>query len=171
MSRTASWAGIVLMTAAMALPAQANEPQTDRLYDFAGNWSGSGQLVGGEKPEEFRCRLMVDRGSMSKINYSGRCSLVNMNLSVAGTIAYNTAASQYEAVMSSNAGFTGDAVGRVRGDRIVFNLEERQADKRGNDVQIGAVIELIGQSITVHFQVEFNDSGEVMTAEVPFSRR
>ncbi|MFD2649120.1 hypothetical protein ACFSX5_15125 [Devosia albogilva] len=169
MSRTASWAGIILMTAAMALPVQANE--TDRLYDFAGNWSGSGQLVGGDKPEEFRCRLMVDRGSMSKINYSGRCSLVNMNLSVAGTIAYNAAAGQYEAVMSSNAGFTGDAVGRVRGDRIVFDLQERQADKRGNDVQIGAMIELIGQSITVHFQVEFNDSGELMTAEVPFSRR
>jgi hypothetical protein len=160
----------MLMAAAMAWPVQANDAQTDRLYDFAGSWRGSGALVGTDKNEEFRCRLMVDRGSLSKINYSGRCSLVNMNLSVAGTIAYNATAGQYEAVMSSNAGFTGDAVGRERGDRIVFNLQERQADRRGNDVQIGAVIELIGQSITVHFQVEFNDSGEVMTAEVPFSR-
>jgi hypothetical protein len=168
MTRTAILAA-ALLSAALVPPAGADE--VGRLAGFAGYWRGSGELVGGEKPEEFRCRLGVSPGNRGKVNYSGRCTLVNMNLSVAGTIAYDTAAGRYEAVMSSNAGFTGDAVGVEQGDRVVFDLRERQSDRRGNDVEIGAVIELVGESIEVRFQVEFNDSGEVMTAVVPFSRQ
>ena len=72
--------------------------------------------------------------------------------------------------MSSNAGFTGIAIGRKSGDQISFDLSERQIDRGGNDVRIGSRIQLIGDSITVDFEVEFNISGEVLTAELPFSR-
>ena len=93
-----------------------------------------------------------------------------MNLSVAGTILYNDAGRRYEAVMSSNAGFTGTAVGQKRGDQVTFDLTEKQKDRGGNDVRIGARIKLIGGSITVDFEVEFNESGQVATTTVPFSR-
>ena len=39
--------------------------------------------------------------------------LVDMNLSVSGTIAFDDKARRYQAVMSSNAGFKGVAVGRI----------------------------------------------------------
>jgi hypothetical protein len=37
-------------------------------------------------------------------------------------------------------------------------------------VAIGSRIYLVGDSIRVDFQVEFNDSGRLLTTSVPFSR-
>jgi hypothetical protein len=110
------------------------------------------------------------KGNASKINYAGRCSLVNANLSISGTIAYNDAAGQYEAVMSSNAGFTGLAVGRIQGEQISFDLQEQQKDRANNDVRIGSRIKLVSGEITVDFEIEFNDSGTVLQSTVPFSQ-
>lgn len=155
---------------AAAIPASAGQAELDRLVSYIGNWSGAGELVGGAAPEPFRCRLTVAKGNQLKINYSGRCSLVNMNLSVSGTIAFDDAARRYQAAMSSNAGFTGVAVGHIKGDSISFDLSEKQVDRGGNDVRIGSRIILVGDAINIHFEVEFNNSGNVLTAQVPFSR-
>ena len=160
----------IMLSSMVAAPAQSGQVELDLLTSYAGKWSGAGVLVGGKAPESFRCRLTVAKGNQAKINYSGRCTLVNMNLSVAGTIAFDDATQRYQAAMSSNAGFTGLAIGRRQGDRISFDLEEKQKDRGGNDVRIGSRIQLIGDSITVDFEVEFNNSGEVLTASVPFSR-
>ena len=160
----------IMLSGLMAAPAQAGQVELDLLTSYIGKWIGAGVLVGGEEPESFRCRLTVAKGNQAKINYSGRCTLVNMNLSVAGTIAFNDATRRYEAAMSSNAGFTGLAIGHKQGDRISFDLEEKQKDRGGNDVRIGSKIQLVGDTITVDFEVEFNNSGEILTASVPFTR-
>jgi len=160
----------VLALAQMAAPATAAEAELALLSSYVGNWQGEGALVGGDKPEPFRCRLSISRGNQQKVNYTGRCTLVNATLSISGTIAYNDAARQYEAVMSSNAGYTGLAIGRRGNNQISFDLRERQKDRGGSDVRIGSRIILIGDSITVDFEVEFNNSGDVMTASVPFNR-
>lgn len=160
----------IMLSSLAAAPAQSGQAELDLLVSYIGDWSGEGVLVGGEEPEPFRCRLTVAKGKQAKINYAGRCSLVHMNLSVSGTIAYDDDARHYQAAMSSNAGFTGIAVGRKSGERISFDLAERQQDKGGNDVRIGSRLELFQGSITVDFEVEFNNSGEVLTARVPFSR-
>lgn len=153
------------------ITAQAAEAELALLGSYVGNWSGEGALVGGDKPEPFRCRLTVAKGNQGKINYSGRCTLVSATLSISGTIAYNDNAKQYEAAMSSNAGFTGLAIGQQSDGRISFDLKERQKDRTGSDVRIGSRILLQGNdSITVDFEVEFNDSGEVLTASVPFNQ-
>ncbi len=160
----------VVLAAPLASPATAAPAELDLLMSYMGDWRGQGALVGGEAPEPFRCRLAISKGNQSKINYAGRCTLVSMNLSVNGTIAFDDVARRYQAVMSSNAGFTGTAVGRQKGDTISFDLTEKQVDRGGNDVRIGSQINLIGDSITVNFEVEFNNSGQVLTASVPFSR-
>jgi hypothetical protein len=160
----------VMLSGLFAVPAQAGEAELALLTSYVGNWKGSGALVGGEKPESFKCRLTVSKGNQAKINYAGRCSLVDMNLSVSGTIAFDDASQHYQAAMSSNAGFTGMAVGRKNGDKISFDLAEQQVDRGGNNVRIGSRIHLVADSITVDFEVEFNDSGDVLTAKVPFSR-
>ena len=160
------FAAIGSMSSAYAAPSP-----TDLLSSYIGEWSGSSVLQGGDTPEPFTCRLTVDKGNQSKVNYAGRCTLVNMNLSVSGTIAYDDASHTFQAVMGSNAGYKGTAVGRVKGDMITFDLAERESDKAGRPVKLGASITLQGSnSITVAYSVEFNDSGRVLTATVPFSK-
>lgn len=159
------------MAAAGLIQAPVAQDQIALLNSYIGSWSGQGALVGGDRNEPFRCRLSVAKGNAAKINYSGRCTLVNATLSISGTIAYNEQAKRYEAAMSSNAGYTGLAVGQARGSNITFDLQERQKDRSGSDVRIGSKITLTGNtSITVDFEVEFNNSGEVLTASVPFSQ-
>ena len=150
--------------------AHAGDAEQALLASYVGNWSGEGVLVGGDKPEPFRCRLTLAKGVQAKVNYTGRCSLVGSNLSVSGTIAYVDASKRYEAAMSSNAGFTGLAIGRQQGSKISFDLREQQKDRGGSDVRIGSRIFLIGDSISIDFEVEFNNSGDVMTASVPFNK-
>ena len=159
------------MMALFPLGVPAAEAELTLLGSYVGSWRGEGALVGGDKPEPFRCRLTVAKGNQGKINYSGRCTLVSATLSISGTIAYSDANNQYEAAMSSNAGFTGIAIGQQNQGRISFDLKERQKDRTGSDVRIGSRILLEGNnSITVDFEVEFNDSGKVLTASVPFSQ-
>jgi hypothetical protein len=160
----------VMLAGLFAVPAVAGEAELGLLTSYIGDWKGSGALVGGEKPESFRCRLTVSKGNQAKINYAGRCSLVDMNLSVSGTIAFDDQSQRYQAAMSSNAGFTGIAVGHKKGESISFDLAEKQVDRGGNNVRIGSKIILVGDSITVEFEVEFNESGDILTASVPFSR-
>lgn len=160
---------IATMSAFIGQPARA-AGELDLLKSYLGSWQGQGALVGGDKPEPFRCRLNMSQGNQAKINYAGRCSLVSMNLSVSGTIAFDPASRHYMAVMSSNAGFTGTAIGQKRGDGISFDLSEKQVDRGGNDVRIGSRITLVPNSIIVDFEVEFNNSGQVLTASVPFAK-
>lgn len=163
-------AALIAGVSLAAVPVRAGEAEIALLSSYIGNWTGEGALVGGEQPEPFRCRLTVAKGNQAKVNYTGRCTLADANLSISGTIAYNDDAGRYEAAMSSNAGFTGLAIGRKQGNGISFDLKERQDDRSGKDVRIGSRISLQGESIKVDFEVEFNDSGQVLTAAVPFSR-
>ena len=163
-------AAIVLAAGAVS-PALAGPTEVALLSNYIGEWSGAGVLQGGDSPEPFTCRLTIDKGNQAKINYAGRCTLVNMNLSVSGTIAYDDASRTYQAIMGSNAGFKGVAIGRVKGGTITFDLTEKEEDRAGNAVRLGAQIVLINNtSITVNYQVEFNDSGRVLTATVPFAK-
>ena len=165
----AAAAAIAVSSLAVA-PALAGPAEMDLLSGYVGNWKGNGVMVGGQQPEPFRCRMQVQKGNQAKVNFAGRCTLVNFNLSVSGTIAFDDNARRYQAAMSSNAGFTGMAVGRIEGDRISFDLSEKQVDRGGNDVRIGSRIVLVGDVINIDFEVEFNNSGSVLTAAVPFNR-
>jgi hypothetical protein len=161
---------VILFAGSMTIATQAGPNELALLESYVGGWAGSGVLVGGEQPERFSCRLTIRKGNQSKINYSGRCSLVSMNLSVSGTILYDDGAGRYQAVMSSNVGFKGRAIGRRSGDRIVFDLASQQVDRGGNQIRIGAIITLQSGDIVVDFEVEFNNSGDILTAKVPFNR-
>ena len=168
-----TWWGTIVVVLAMPFvtlaPVQA-AGEIALLESYVGNWQGEGALVGGDQPEPFRCRLTVAKGNGGKVNYTGRCALVNATLSISGTIAFNEAARRYEAAMSSNSGFTGLAIGQERGGQISFDLREQQKDRGGSDVRIGSRILLVNGKITVDFEVEFNNSGDVLTASVPFAQ-
>jgi hypothetical protein len=162
---------VLLVLTALAGPvAAAGETPTDFLKSYVGEWTGTGNVVGGDMPETFTCRLTIAPGTASKVNYVGRCSLVNLNLSVRGTIAYVESTQRYEAAMSSNTQFSGVAGGVRRGDSIVFDLKERASDARGNAIQIASQIVLQGGNIQIDFDIEFNNSGQKLHAAVPFRR-
>ena len=161
----------VAIAVLFATPSHAADAETALLRSYIGNWSGSSVLRGGDQPEAFSCRLKVTQGRLVKINYAGRCSLVNMNLSVSGTIYFNDQANRYEATMRSNVGLSAGAVGVARGGSIVFRLSERQSDRVGTPLQINAILELSGKQIVVDFTVELNRSGQTLTTKVPFQRQ
>ncbi len=168
--RSFAAAATIAVSSLAVAPAMAGPAEMDLLSGYVGNWNGNGVMVGGQQPEPFRCRMQVQKGNQAKVNFAGRCTLVNFNLSVSGTIAFNDKTRRYEAAMSSNAGFSGVAAGRISGDSITFDLAEKQVDKGGNDMRIGSKVSLVADTINIDFEIEFNNSGNVLTAKVPFSR-
>ena len=124
----AAAAAIAVSSLAVA-PALAGPAEMDLLSGYVGNWKGNGVMVGGQQPEPFRCRMQVQKGNQAKVNFAGRCTLVNFNLSVSGTIAFNDKTRRYEAAMSSNAGFSGVAAGRIDGERITFTLPRSRSTR------------------------------------------
>src|SRR3569832_2415276 len=126
----------LMLTAGTALPVHAGPAEVALLGNYIGEWSGAGVLQGGDAPQPFTCRLTIDKGNQSKINYAGRCTLANMNLSVSGTIAFDDASHTYQAIMGSNAGIKGVAVGRVKGGTITFDLAQKEQDRAGNAVRL-----------------------------------
>lgn len=168
LSRTVALAGL-FSVALFTVPAMAAKADVDLLRSYIGSWKGKGQLIGAES-ETVVCRLTLSEGNSDKINYSGRCSMAGTNLSVTGTLAYNDSARRYEAAMSSNATFSGTAIGRKTGNGVVFNLKEREKDEEGNDLTISSQIALNGGKIRVEFNVVFNSTGDMLKASVPFTK-
>lgn len=169
LSRTLALAGLLLVAPLSASPALAAKADVELLQSYVGDWRGKGEMVGAET-ETVVCRLSLSKGNQDKVNYSGRCSLAGTVLSVNGTLAYNDAANRFEAAMSSNATFSGLAVGKRQGSALVFNLKERNKDEAGNDLTLSAAITLRQEKINVDFKVMFNATGETLTASVPFSK-
>ena len=169
LTRAAALAGLLFSSAIAIVPAQAAPADIALLKSYIGEWRGRGTLYGASE-ESVVCRLSLSEGNQDKVNYSGRCALAGTNLSVAGTLAYVDASRRFEAAMTSNATFTGIAVGQKRGSGLVFNLRERDQDEEGKDLNISAQIHLNGNGIDVVFEVVYVESGDSLRAEVPFSR-
>jgi hypothetical protein len=166
--RSVGLAGVLVSAGAVATPVLAAQADIDFLQAYMGSWKGRGVLVGADT-ETVVCRMKLSSGNEQKINYSGKCTLAGSNLSINGTLAYVDANKRYEAVMTSNANFTGVAVGKKQGDGVVFNLKERDTSD-GNDMAITAGIALQGGAINVDFRVVETKSGKVIKATIPFSK-
>jgi hypothetical protein len=167
--RSIALAGLLFLSMMVAAPTQAAKAEIDLLHSYIGTWTGNGVLVGANS-ERVRCRLTLSPGNQDKVNYSGRCAMAGTNLSVNGTLAYIDASRRYEAAMTSNAQFSGLAVGQRTRSGVIFNLRERNTDAEGNDMTVTARIALQDGRIGVEFNVVFNATGDTLKATVPFSR-
>ncbi len=165
----ASAAGLVAATVGWSIPAYSAPADVELLKSYVGDWRGRGTLTGANT-ETVQCRLSLKTGNQDKINYSGRCALAGTTLSINGTMAWVDASKRYEAVMTSNATFSGVAVGKKSGNGIVFDLRERGEDEAGNDMTMSSTVALQNGAISVSFEVVFNESGDVIRASVPFSK-
>lgn len=169
LGRTLALAGLLLSSPMVAAPVYAAAADVALLKTYIGSWSGTGTLTGANS-ETVKCKLTLKEGNSDKINYSGRCVLAGTNLSINGTLAFVDENNRFEAAMTSNATFTGVAVGKKSGDGVVFNLKEQGTDDDGNDMTITAAIALKSGSISVQFQVVYNETGDIIKASVPFSQ-
>jgi hypothetical protein len=154
---------------AAATPALAAPADVALLKSYIGEWRGRGTLTGAET-ESVVCRLSLKEGNSDKVNYSGRCVLAGNNLAINGTLAYVDDNRRFEAAMTTNATFSGIAVGQKRGNGLVFNLRERDEDEEGKEISITADITLASDAINVAFAVVYTETGESMRAQVPFSK-
>ncbi|WIY54240.1 hypothetical protein O9Z70_06885 [Devosia sp. YIM 151766] len=170
LTRALALAGLLFSAFAAAGPAMAAPADIALLKSYIGEWRGRGIMIGATQ-EPVTCRLSLTQGNQDKVNYNGHCTLAGNNLSVAGTMAYIDANKRYEAVMTSNATFTGVAIGQKRGQNLIFNLREREKDEAGKDLNITAQIQLSKAAIEVAFEVIYVESGDNLRAEVPFSRQ
>lgn len=168
-ARRAALAGLALTALLIPGPSLAGTAEVELLQSYIGSWKGRGVLTGAES-ETVVCRMSIDKGNQDKINYSGRCAMAGTTVSVRGTLAYIDANRRFEAAMTTNAGFSGLAVGQRRGNGVVFNLRERETDEEGNDLSITASITLTSAKITVDFNVVFNETGDTIRASVPFTK-
>ena len=169
LARVVAFAGLLIAGITAAGPTYAGRAEVELLQSYVGSWKGRGVLIGAES-ETVVCRLTISPGNADKVNYSGRCALAGTNLSVNGTLAYIDSARRFEAAMTSNATFSGLAVGRRQGNGVVFNLRERETDEEGNDMTITASITLVSGRISVDFNVLFNASGDTIKATIPFTK-
>jgi hypothetical protein len=167
--RALALVGVLASAGAVTTPAFAAATDIALLKAYIGTWSGRGTLSGANT-ETVKCKLTLKEGNGDKINYNGRCAIAGTNPSINGTIAYIDAAHHYEAAMTSNATFTGKAVGQKSGDGVIFNLKENEKDDDGHPMTISASIALTGGKIAVQFQVVYTETGDAIRASVPFSK-
>lgn len=160
-----------LMAGGAPAPVLAAQADIDFLSSYLGDWKGRGKLQGANT-ETVVCKLSLSAANNNtKINYAGRCTLAGNNLAVNGTVAYVDAKRRYEAVMTSNAAFTGVAVGQKQGNGVVFSLRERERDAAHNQtLAITAGISLLDNSILVEFLIVDEATGDTIKATVPFTK-
>lgn len=161
---------VVAVAAALAssTPSMAAQADLDLIQSYVGDWRGSGSMTSAEgNTETVRCTLGVTRSTAEKINFRGRCALAGANLAMNGTMAYISASNRYEAVLTSNTTFSGNAIGRRSGRTITFNISG--TDANGNPSNVRAGFGLSGDDISVDFTVT-NADGSRIRAQVPFER-
>ncbi|MBU1175102.1 MAG: hypothetical protein KKH72_06825 [Alphaproteobacteria bacterium] len=149
--------------------AMAGPKQDALLQTYVGSWRGTGELKGGDEPEKFSCRVDVKDGGQGKINYAGRCAVVGMNLQVQGTIAYRDERNRYEGVMNSTTAFKGLAIGRPRGNTVVFDFRGQEKHE-GSELTINSQMTLKKEQIVIDFNVWIAESDVKMSTSVPFDR-
>lgn len=163
LSRALTVAGLVV-AGGLVGPAYAAQADVDLLKSYVGNYKGRGTFEGANS-ETVVCRLALSQGNSDKVNYSGRCAVAGTNLSINGTLAYIN--NRYEAAMTSNAGFSGTAIGKRSGNGVLFELQDKGKDESGKEMQLSADIALQGGAISVRFNVTTADG--TYRATVPFT--
>ncbi len=158
------------MVASSVLPGFASS-QMDTLSQYIGNYKATGTMSGGQS-QQVTCRMQLSKGNGDKLNYNGRCSVAGAQIAVYGTIAWVNDQNHYEAAMTSGiGGFNGIAVGRIVGNKIVFDLQQRGNDNEGTDISISAKVTLSGgNTVGVDFHATFNSSGDKVDVAVPFMK-
>ena len=148
----------------MTLPVVAGPAENATLAKYAGDWRGTGKVVGPD-PGTVVCRLSFKASTAGKLSYSGRCSFGGSGAaSFRGTMVYNDAKNRYEA-SSSAQGASATTVGKKVGNTIVFA-------SAGMDTRYGtasSVMTLSGSSIKLAFTL-VDKKGQTTASAISFKK-
>jgi hypothetical protein len=148
----------------VALPASAGQAENAVLAKYAGDWRGSGKVVGPD-PGTVVCRLSFKASTAGKLSYSGRCSFGGSGAaSFRGTMIYNDAKKRYEA-SSSAQGASTTTVGKKVGSTIVFT----SAGIKTSYGTASSVMTLSGSSIKLAFTL-VDKKGKTTASAISFKK-
>ena len=148
----------------VALPATAGEAENAVLAKYAGDWRGTGKVVGPD-PGTVVCRLSFKASTAGKLSYSGRCSFGGSGAaSFRGTMIYNDAKNRYEA-SSSAQGASATTVGKKVGSTIVF----ASAGMKTSYGTASSVMTLSGSSIKLAFKL-VDKKGQTTASAISFKK-
>ena len=147
-----------------ALPASAGDAENAVLAKYAGDWRGTGKVVGPD-PGTVVCRLSFKASTAGKLSYSGRCSFGGSGAaSFRGTMIYNEAKNRYEA-SSSAQGASATTVGKKVGSTIVF----ASAGMKTSYGTASSVMTLSGSSIKLAFTL-VDKKGQTTASAISFKK-
>jgi hypothetical protein len=172
LSRVVALVGLTIASIAAPLPSLAAKADVELVQSYIGSWNGSSGLSGtfrGKPGGKISCQMALSPGNGEKVNFAGKCAVIGTTMTVKGTIVYNDAGKRYEAIITSNVGFSGTAIGKRQGGGILFSFKEKQKDENGMGMSVNAAITLNPSKINVNFDVAF-DNGEKLAATVPFTK-
>lgn len=171
LARGAALAGLFAASAFGAGAAVAAPEDVALLHEYLGLWKGTGAITGPKgNTETTACRLDLIDGNGDKINFRGRCSLSGTTVTMTGAMQFSEASQQYEAVMTTSVGFTGQAVGQRNGDQIRFDLASIGGDPSAENMDVTASFVMVGGAIQVGITVVFKDSGDKYVASAPLNK-
>lgn len=154
--RAALAAGVLLMGSAAAI---AGDAEVAYLHSLAGDWVGSGRVVGPEGGD-VSCRLVL-KPAGTRLNFNGRCSMTGAGAqSFSGSIRYSDQRRRFE----SSSG-TSTVAGNVKGSTLTFVTAQKtiQGD-------ISSTMTLSPRALKVQFRVVEAKSGAAHEGSIPFSK-
>lgn len=148
----------------VALPAVAGPAESAVLAKYAGDWRGTGQVVGPD-PGKVVCRLSFKASTTGKLTYTGRCSFGGTGAaSFRGTMIYNDANKRYEA-SSSAQGASATTIGKKAGNTIVF----ASAGMKTSYGTASSVMTLGGSTIKLAFTL-VDKKGQTTASAISFKK-
>ena len=146
------------------LPAVAGPAESAVLAKYAGDWRGTGKVVGPD-PGTVVCRLSFKASTAGKLTYTGRCSFGGSGAaSFRGSMVYNDATKRYEA-SSSAQGVSTTTVGKKAGSTIVF----ASAGMKTSYGTASSVMTLSGSSIKLAFTL-VDKKGQTTASAISFKK-
>lgn len=152
----------------LSTPALSAQADLDLLKSYVGDWRGRGTVDRQGNEESVVCKLGVASNGVTKVTLSGACSLAGGKLVWNGTMAYVPEQDRYIAIISSNAAYSGQAVGKRGNKGIVFDL--REIDDKDGKRDVSVALALREDVINVDLKVTDAKTGRITHAKVPLSK-
>ncbi len=154
-----------------AVPAYAAPEDVAVLKSYIGSYRGRGTTDNDGQQESVVCRLsLADADGPKVVLRDTRCAVAGANVTFNGTIAFNESTDRYETAITSDAAFSGNAVGRRRGNDNQFSVSDDRTGPDGS-LTLVATINKSGGQISVDFDVTDNATGGRTRARVPLVKQ
>jgi hypothetical protein len=153
----------------LAAPSAAVADGYAALLSYEGRFSGSGTAVyENGATDRVDCRLGLEAGARGRMYLRDTaCTVAGTRITLQGVMAF-VPDGRYEAAVTSNAGFSGGAVGTGDASGIRFTIDDGRIGD--GSLALSATFVLAGDAVGVEMAITSNVSGAVTRVTVPMGR-